>query len=101
MTCRDRARRAAGRGRKLRALGFIPAGEFLAVEEEGGRIRYDGRELLPTPSGFYAFVLNVYIGVAADVRRRVVNGHCRALIPARTSMNLTISITWHGRNGSS
>jgi excinuclease UvrABC nuclease subunit len=76
-------------GRKLRALGFAPAGEFLAAEKSGGRIRYDGRELLPTTSGLYAFVLNdrvMYIGVAGtNLRRRVAGGHGRALTERKPS----------------
>jgi hypothetical protein len=52
-------------GRKLRALGFSSAGGFLAADEEGGRIKFHQRELLPRTGGLYALVLNdlvVYVG---------------------------------------
>jgi excinuclease UvrABC nuclease subunit len=74
-------------GRKLRALGFSSAGEFLAADEEGGRIKFHQRELLPTTGGPYAFVLKdqvVYIGVAGtNLRRRIAGAHGRPLSMAR------------------
>lgn len=72
--------------RKLRTLGFVPAGEFRAAAETGGRIRYHQRELLPLTGGLYAFVLAdqvVYIGVASNLRRRIAGAHGRPLTAAR------------------
>ena len=37
--------------RKLRALGFSSAGEFLTADEVGGRIKFHQLELLPTTGG--------------------------------------------------
>ena len=94
-------------GRKLRALGFIPAGEIVAGVR-GSRLRHHGREPLPTAGGLYAFVLNdqtvndrvVYIGVAVDFRHRIVGGHCQALPaskPRHVQRNLHRALRRGGR----